>query len=123
MGAVATLRHPHRNAIVAGWRKPEFCAKAAVFVGVLGKEVAPLAWLADDVPVLHLVAINSTLPVAQIRAVVEFNKPIGIVTRENGIGLDRRNFADEDVSPADFAAVGLKLNRSAGWDGVGGKSH
>ena len=70
-------------------------------------------------PVAHLVAVDSPLPAREVRAVDEFDEAFCIPRREDAVRLLGRNLPDEDVLPADLAAVGLQLDRAAGGRRVG----
>ena len=41
----------------------------------------------------------------------------GIIAAEHGVGFFGRNFADVNVTPADFAAVCLQLDRTVVEEG------
>ena len=105
-------RRAERDAIVAGRGQSELDADNAVFKFILGQEVPALAGLADDRAVLYFVAIEGTHPATQIFAVHLFHKSrVRSAAGEVPVGLVGRNFANEDIAPTDFAAVGLELNR------------
>ena len=57
---------------------------------------------------LDLVAIDVSLPTGEIPAVEDSLKTLA--RSQNFVGFVGRNFANEDVPPADLAAMGLQLN-------------
>ena len=85
----------------------------------LGRRVdrAALVWPALDGAVHDLVFVRRAGPAGEIRAVEHrFETGVFAVAGEDAVGLIGADFADEDVAPADFAAVGLEFDRAFGRD-------
>ena len=116
---MAAKWRPQGDAIVARLGQFEFDADGAVFERLLREQVAPLAGLAGDGAILHLVALHGALPVAKVLAVDIFDEAIGTAARKLAVGLIGGDLPDEDVSPADLASVGLQLDRPLGKGRVG----
>ena len=114
-GAVTTERCAQSDAVVAVLRDLHFKADDAVGVFFLGEQIAAFALFADDGAVDDFVVGHRALPVAEIDAVVEAGEAFfGPVAAERGVCLVGRDFADEDIAPADLAAVGLELDGAFG---------
>src|SRR5262249_58911995 len=83
-----------------------------IAVLVLGIDVAALLRLADDGAVFDLIVGDRPGPAGKVLAVEHVHKPGRAVLAEDRIRLRRGDFAEEDVSPADFAAVRLEQDRT-----------
>ncbi len=120
-GGVAAEGGAEGDAIVACGGEFEFEAEGHVAVLFLSEEVAAFALFADDVAIDDFVVIDGALPVGEVFAVVDAGEAF-LTGGEGLIGFIGADFADEDVAPADFAAVGLELDGAFGVDGVGDPS-
>src|SRR4051794_38243291 len=107
------------DAIVAGDGQLELYADDHVLILVLAEQIAAFAGLANNRAVFHFVAVDGSLPVAQVLAIDQFGESVGIARLEFFVGFLRADLADEQISPADLAAVRLQLDRPFGEDRVG----
>lgn len=117
-GGVAAEGGAKGDAVVACRWKFEFEAECHVAVFFLGEEVAAFALFADDAAIDDFVVFDGALPVGEVFAVVDAGEAF-FTGGEGLIGFIGADFADEDVAPPDFAAVGLELDGTFGVDGVG----
>ena len=117
-GRVAAEWRPQGDAVVTRLGQLELDADRAVLERLFREQVAPLAGLADDGAIFDFIAIHGTLPVAEVLADI-FDEAVGGAARKLAVGLIGRDLADEDVSPADLAPVGLQLDRPLGKGRVG----
>lgn len=117
-GAVAAEGGAEGDAVVACGGEFEFEAEGHVAILFLGEEIAAFALFADDVAIDDFVVFDGALPVGEVFAVVDAGEAF-FTGGEGLIGFIGADFADEDVAPADFAAVGLELDGAFGVDGVG----
>src|SRR5260370_18299472 len=66
-----------------------------------------------------LIILARPVPTGKIFAVKDADKPLRIiVAAQEGVGLMGRDFADEEIPPADFIAVRLQLDRAFGEEGL-----
>ena len=100
--------------VVSSGRQFELEADDKVGVFVLGINRASFAGPAHDGAVLDDVILDGAIPTGEIPAIENGLEAFGVAFVEQGIGLFGGDFTDEDVSPADFAAVGLQLNGTLG---------
>lgn len=116
-GAVAAEGGAEGDAVVACGGEFEFEAEGHVAILFLGEEIAAFALFADDVAIDDFVVFDGALPVGEVFAVVDAGEAF-LTGGEGLIGFIGADFADEDVAPADFAAVGLELDGAFGVNGV-----
>src|SRR5207244_8085251 len=81
---------------------------------LLGENRSALVRLAQNGPILHLVIVDRSGPAGEIPAVESRFEPLFPAGAQDLVGLLGPNLANEDVAPADFAAVSLEFDRSLG---------
>src|SRR5262249_51229632 len=111
---VARARVADRQTVVATRRQAELHAGGEVGQLPVDVDDAPLAGLAADGTVNDFVVIGRAAPAGQRLAVEDRVETTVAVLGEDLVGLGRGDLADEQVAPADLAAVRLKLDLAAG---------
>src|SRR5262249_37296826 len=118
VGRVAVAGVADGQAVVSAGREPVFDTGHEVAVLVPGVYRAALVRLANDGAVLHLVLIHGAGPPREVLAVKDRLEALRAVLAQDGVGLGCWDLADEHISPADFAAVGLQLDRRLFQEGL-----
>ena len=101
------------QSVVAGFGHAVFRLEGEVGESLFREQHAALAGAADDRAILDLVISDAAVPTVQVFAVEQIAIPVAAAIAQIGVGLFSRDLAEEQIPPADLAAVGLKLNRAA----------
>ncbi len=97
--------------VVAAWGQFEFQPYNKVGVFFFCVDGAAFAGFADDSAVADFIVVKRTSPSCEVFAVEDWCEAF-IGAAEHFVGFVWWDFADEDVAPSDFAAVGLELDRT-----------
>ena len=106
------------EAVVAAGREFELEADGEVVVGVVGEQVAVLAFFGDECVALYFVGFGGAGPAGEVFA-VEDRFEVGALAAdfvEDLVGFFRLDLADEDVAEEGFGRVGLQVDRAGGVD-------
>ena len=122
VGGVAFARVADREAVVAAGRQLELEARDEVRVLLLRVDGAALFRLAANRAVYDLVVVERARPAGEVLAVEDGREGRLVALAQDRVGFLGRDLADEDVAPADLAAVRLQLDRPRAQSGSFGPS-
>ena len=114
----ALARKANRQSIVSGGRQLEFKTYNKIFQLIFDQQIPPLPLFTADGTLFHLVTLYVANPAIKVLA-VEDRRELAILVRQHLVGSSRIEFTDEDVPPANFAAMGLQLNGALGKQWLG----
>src|SRR2546422_3759287 len=117
VSGVSRARITDCQPVVAAGGKPELKARDEVRELLFSVNRPAFARLANDGAVLDFVVISRAGPAVEVLSAEDRPEPFFAAPGQDSVGFLRRDLAEEDVTPADFAAVRLEFNRTFGWHG------